>query len=198
MKKKTPRPYRQSARAEAAAQTGRDIMAAAVALWYERAIDEITLADIAKRAGVTVQTVIRRFGSKDGLIEAIIETKASGVEETRESAPQGNIPAALAVLLGHYESEGDPTIRTLALEDRLPAARRIAESGRRHHRQWCARVFAHVLPDPADGTYHTCLDAFVAATDLYLWKLLRRDLGRSAEQTRQTIETLVGALASRS
>jgi hypothetical protein len=35
----------------------------------------------------------------------------------------------------------------------------------------------------------------VAATDLYLWKLIRRDLGRTVEQTRQAISTLLYALA---
>jgi len=37
MKSDVPRPYRQTARAEAAAQTGRHILSAAVALWRERA-----------------------------------------------------------------------------------------------------------------------------------------------------------------
>lgn len=196
MKKTRTRPYRQTARAEAAAQTAHDIMAAAVALWYERALDEITLDDIADRAGVSKQTVLRRFGSKDGLIDAVIDSKASGVEARRDEAPTGDIPAALAVLLAHYEADGDPTLRTLALEDRLPAAKRIAENGRQHHRAWCARVFAHVLPEAGTDGYPARLDAFVAATDLSLWKLLRRDLGRSAEQTRQTFETLAAALAS--
>lgn len=197
MKKAGPRPYRQTARAAAAAQTRRDILAAAVALWRERALDAITLADIAERAGVTVQTVLRRFGSKDGVVEACIEEGASGIPEARDEAPVGDVAGALDVLLDHYEADGDPTLRTLSLEDRLPAARRIAESGRRHHRAWCARVFGPFLPDPEADGYEACLDAFVAATDLYLWKLLRRDLGRSADDTRRAVEMLVGALVSR-
>jgi hypothetical protein len=39
------------------------------------------------------------------------------------------------------------------------------------------------------------LDAFVAATDIYLWKLLRLDLGRTAEQARHVISALLHALA---
>ena len=196
MKSSRPRPYRQTARAEAAAQTGRDILAAAVALWRERDLDAITLADIAGAAGVTVQTVLRRFGSKDGVIEACIEAGASGIPEARDRAPAGDVGGALDVLLAHYESDGDAVLRTLALEDRLPAARRIVEAGRRHHRAWCARVFGPALPAPEADGYSARLDALVAATDLYVWKLLRRDLGRSADDTRRAMATLIDALVS--
>ncbi|WP_412068896.1 TetR/AcrR family transcriptional regulator [Rubrivirga sp. IMCC43871] len=192
----SPRPYRQTARAEAAAQTGRDILAAAAALWRERSLDAITLADIAERAGVSVQTVIRRFGSKDGVIDAGIEARASGVEAERDAAPVDDVAGALDVLLAHYEADGDAVVRTLALEDRLPAAKRIADNGRAHHRAWCARVFGHVLPAP-DAADHTArLDAVVAATDLYVWKLLRRDLGRSVEATRAAFDALLGPLVT--
>ena len=193
---KETRPYRQTARAAAAAQTGRDILAAAVALWRERALDAITLADIAERAGVSVQTVIRRFGSKEGVVEAAIAADASGIPQARQAAPVGDVSAALDVLLAHYEADGDAVLRTLALEDRLPAARQIAENGRAFHRAWCARVFAPFLPDPGDGGGTARLDAFVAATDLSLWKLLRHDLGRSAEATRDAFGVLVGGLTS--
>lgn len=196
MKTDRPRRYRQTARAEAAAETGRAILEAAVALWRERALDAITLADIADRAGVSVQTVLRRFGSKDGVIDAAVEAGASGIPEQRDAAPVGDPAAALDVLLAHYEADGAAVLRTLALEDRLPAARRIADSGRAHHRAWCARVFGPYLPDPAAPGHTARLDAFVAATDLFVWKLLRHDLGRSAAATRAAVGELVGALTS--
>jgi hypothetical protein len=63
------------------------------------------------------------------------------------------------------------------------------------HHDWCARTFAPYLPAVDGETYPVRLDAFVAATDLYLWKLIRRDLGRTAGQTRQVISTLLHALA---
>lgn len=193
MKSRT-RVYRQRARAKAAEQTGQDIMAAAVALWREREWDEVTLAAIASHAGVTTQTVLRRFGSKDGLVDAVLETKASGVEALRDQAPAGDPCGALDVLLTHYEDDGDAVMRMLRLEERSAATRHIAEHGRAHHRKWCARVFAPYLPEPSSADYRVRLDAFVAATDLYLWKLLRRDLGRTATQTRQVFDALIDAL----
>jgi AcrR family transcriptional regulator len=197
MKETQPRrPYRMQARSEAAARTGRRILAAAVALWRERALDEITLQAIAERAGVSVQTVLRRYGSKEGVVAACIEGDAAGIRTERDEAPVGDVDRALAVLLRHYERDGDAVLRTLALEGRVAAAAAVAEGGRAAHRAWCARVFAPSLPPPDDRAYDARLDAFVAATDLSLWKLLRRDLGRSAAATADALRALLQGLVA--
>ena len=182
------------ARAEAAAETARRILSAAVELWRERPLDEITLQAIADRAGVTVQTVIRRFGSKEGIIAACIEGDAAGIRSARDEAAVGDVKGALAVLLRHYERDGDAVLRGLDLEGRVEAARAVVEAGRAAHRAWCARVFAPFLPEPDSAAHTIRLDAFVAATDLYLWKLLRRDLGRSTAETEQTLHVLLQGL----
>lgn len=190
------RAYRMMARAEAAAQTGRDILAAAAALWREGPLDEITLAAIAARAGVSVRTVIRRFGSRDGVIAACIQADAAGIVAERGQAAAGDTAGAMAVLLAHYERDGDAVLRTLALEAELPEARAIARAGREGHRAWCARVFAPHLRPAEDPAHERRLDAFVAATDLSLWKLLRRDLGRSAAEAAEVMGALVDGLVS--
>lgn len=183
-----------TARAEAAAQTARDILMAAVELWREHPFDEISLQAIAERAGVSVQTVLRRFGSKEGVVAACVEEDVAGVRTERERAPVGDLEAALEILLRHYERDGDAVLRTLALEDRVQVAKTVADTGREAHRAWCARVFAPFLPPPDHDAYTARVDAFVAATDVYLWKLLRRDLARSADETKQVIRTLLDGL----
>lgn len=183
-----------AARAEAAARTGRGILAATAALWLERPMDEVTLAAIAERAGVSVRTVIRRFGSREGVIAACIEADAAGIVSERDQAAAGDVEGALAILLAHYERDGDAVVRTLPLEETVPEAKAIVQAGREGHRAWCARVFAPYLPPHADEAYGVRLDAFVAATDLYAWKLLRRDLHRSAEEAARVIRTLVDGL----
>ncbi len=190
------RPYRMTARADSAARTADDILAAAVGLWRERTLDEVTLKSIADRAGVSVQTVIRRFGSRDGVFAACVEGDPAGILAVRDQAPVGDVAGALRVLLGHYERDGDAVLRTLMLEDKLEAARAIAERGRAAHRDWCARVFAPYLPPPDDAGYGTRLDAYVAATDLSLWKLLRRDLGRSAIDAERALRALLDGLVT--
>lgn len=188
------RKYEMTTRAEAAARTGRDILIATVELWRERALDEITLQAIADRAGVSVQTVIRHYGSKEGVVEASIEADVGEIRLERDRATAGDIEGALEILLAHYERDGDAVLRTLRLEAKLDAAKAVSETGRKHHRAWCARVFDPFLPPPSANDYDRRLDAFVAVTDLYLWKLLRRDLGRSVKETKRTLHTLVDGL----
>jgi hypothetical protein len=45
-----------------------------------------------------------------------------------------------------------------------------------------------------DGASSLTIDALVVATDLSTWKLLRLDLGRSAEDTSAVLRTLVAAI----
>jgi len=188
------RPYRMKARAESAARTAREILDATAELWHRQPLDEITLQAIADEAGVTVQTVLRKFDSKKGVFDACIEREAAAIRAERDRTPEGDVGAALDTLLTHYERDGDAVVRTLRLEDRLEAARSITRRGRSVHRRWCARVFAPFLPSPDDAGYRPRLDAFVAATDVYLWKLLRRDLKRSRTETRAGLRTLLDGL----
>jgi AcrR family transcriptional regulator len=191
------RRYRMTARADAAARTAQAIQAAAVALWRERPLDQITLEAMAERAGVSVRTVIRRFGSRDGVVGACIEADSAGIRRERDQVPVGDVRAALDTLLAHYERDGDAILRTLALEDSLDAARAVARAGRAAHRAWCARVFSRRLPPARGASREARLDAFVVATDLYVWKLLRRDLRRTLTETRDTMQLLIDGLAGR-
>ena len=112
----------------------------------------------------------------------------------RDTAPVGDIQKALIILLDNYEAYGDANIRTLAVEDELDIARKILQKGRSYHRQWCARVFAPYLPAPAENAYESRLLGYIAATDVYLWKLLRRDLKNSLEETLHVMHKLVTGL----
>ncbi|HEY7834260.1 MAG TPA: TetR/AcrR family transcriptional regulator, partial [Ktedonobacterales bacterium] len=57
------RPYTMTARATTAQQTHQRILQAGAALFWEQLSLEITLDDVAARAGVSVQTVLRHFGT---------------------------------------------------------------------------------------------------------------------------------------
>ena len=74
----SPRAYRQSARATATAATRHRIVDGMVALAHERLTIEITLDDVARRAGVSVATVLRHFGSRDGLFDAAVRDTVAG------------------------------------------------------------------------------------------------------------------------
>ena len=49
------------------------ILEAAYQLFLERHYDEVSLERVAERAGLSKQTVIRQFGSKDRLAYAVVD-----------------------------------------------------------------------------------------------------------------------------
>lgn len=181
---KAKRSYTMGARARSVEDTRLRILDAIIDLSARRVLSEISLDDVAAGAGVSVQTVLRQFGTRDGLIEAAMERATSAVGEERR-APDGDIDAALRILLDHYELRGEAVLLMLAQEDRDPHMAKITETGRRMHRAWVTDVFA-----PYDGDEQT-IDLLVVATDVYTWKLLRRDRGLSRALTERRMKNLV-------
>jgi AcrR family transcriptional regulator len=189
---KSTRTYTMTARAEAAERTRLRILDAMVGLATSRLLVEISLEDVAGAAGVSVQTVLRRFGSRAGLVEAAYAHAVAEVE-TERHAPAGDVDAAVAAIVEHYERRGDGVVLMLAQEGSDETVRRITDNGRRMHREWVATVFAPYLPSP-DAAREARVDLLVVATDVYTWKQLRRDRGLDRTTTTQRIRELVAAL----
>ncbi len=87
---KTTRKYTMGARADAVEETRRRILHALIDLAGERPFAEITLELVAERAGTTVQTVLRRFGSKDALFAEAMEMAMAETEDERRT-PSGDV-----------------------------------------------------------------------------------------------------------
>ncbi|MFC4072453.1 TetR/AcrR family transcriptional regulator [Actinoplanes subglobosus] len=176
---KVPRAYTQIARAESVAATRRRIVEATAAALGRS--PEPTLAEVAGRAEVSVQTVLRHFGSRDALI---VET-AGLLAAERAAAPGDPVPAVRA-LYWQYERRGDANIQLLAREGGDPAVKRLMDRGRALHRDWVAEVFAPPLRSRPAAGRDVLVDLLVVATDVYTWKLLRRDrrLSRRAAEAR--------------
>ncbi len=183
------RPYRMRARAQAAEATGQAIIAAARALFAERPYDQVSLPVIAERAGVTVQTVLRRFGSKEDLFAAAAQQRSGQIRADREAAPPGD----LSHLVAHYERWGDEQAYLLAQEARVPAIRAITDAGRCYHRDWVTRAYAPALATLPPATRRRKLAQLTAVTDLTTWRLLRRELGLNPDQTTAAIRELADA-----
>lgn len=196
MKTRRPvRPYRMVARAEAAAATHARIVEAALLRLSERPFDEVSLADVARDAGVTVQTVLRRFGSKEGLAEAATELGLERVRARRWSAPPGDVGGAVRALLAHYEEWGERSLRFLAQEERVPAMRRVVAVARALHHEWVDHVFAGRLARERGAARARLRARLVAVTDVCTWKVLRRDLGLDARAAGAAFRELVEAVA---
>lgn len=188
------RPYRMAKRAASTEETRKRILDVARELWLERWYDEMTMRELAERAGVALQTVVNHFGNKDGIAAAMLEQGLPEEWMTRAAARPGEIGEAMKLLVADYEITGDALIRTLALEGRIPALRPVLELGRRAHRAWVEHTFPTALTGISGEARARRLDLLVCAADLYTWKLLRRDRGLSQAQTAGAMRELVEAL----
>jgi AcrR family transcriptional regulator len=190
------RPYRQRARAESAAATAERILDAAETSFFERESGEVTLSEVAASSGVSVQTVLRRFGSREGLMTAAVARVAAKVSLQRGAAVPGDSAGAVAVLVDHYEELGDRVVRLLGESPRSGLARQLTKMGFAYHVEWCKRVFAPTLEQLQGEELARRTAQLVAATDVYIWKLLRRDQGLSREETERAMVELIEPLTA--
>jgi AcrR family transcriptional regulator len=184
---KTHRPYSMELRAAAAEATRERILAAAADSFLERWYDDVTLAEVAKRAGVSGQTVINHFGGKEQLAAAAHARLSERIQSRRYTPDPGDVPGLMEALADDYEITGDAVIRLLALEERVPSLQPLLARGREGHRRWLKEMFG------APGL----VPELVVATDVYAWKLLRRDQGLGRDETLAAMLRIVQALLER-
>ena len=192
------RTYRMSERAEQVARNDQKILDATSDLWLEVSLPELTLEKVAQNSGVTVRTILRKFGSREGLIKACIENSGLELSRKRMEVTPGDLTGILDILLEEYEAMGNALIRTLTVEYDFPSTKELLVNARSIHRDWCAYAFAPFLPSNKSEDYETVLSAFIAVTEFYLWKLLRKDLGKSPEECRQVFRLMLDSLVSKS
>src|SRR5687768_2193869 len=170
------RRYRMVARAEAAAATRERILEAAWRRFSKDPYEEVRLADVAAAARVSEQTVYSHFGTKDQLFIYAWAWAIGPEGERRDQAPVGDVRKAVRLLYDSYEAQGDASLRLLAEEDRIPTIRQLADAGRAWHRDWVERTFAPLLAGSRGAVRERRLVALVVATDILVWKLLRREM----------------------
>ena len=118
------------------------------------------------------------------------------IESARRQTPAGDIDAALAALLAQYEVEGDLNARVVAEEHEIPILHRLLQYARKSHRQWLTMVFGPALAHLPAAQRQQRITALYAATEVQLWKVLRRDLHQSAQQTAAIFHQLVRGVLS--
>lgn len=188
----TTRTYRQTRRADATERTRETILDAAQEVFRADPQLDPSLDAVAARAGVSTRTVIRQFGSKEGLLEAAIAAGAEATRTTRHAEP-GDIDGAVRAIVTHYEAMGDDVMRWLSLADRLPTVRRVTESGVESHYAWVEEVFAPDLDGLPPAARRARRAALATATDVYVWHLLRRREGLGKDATRDAMRAMVEA-----
>lgn len=176
--KKTRRSYDMTARAAKAEATKARIRACATELYLQRPIEDFTLEAVAGRAETTVQTVLRAFGSKDELIYAALGDMAASGTFLKPVRP-GDINAAVSAFFDIYEPIGDLVIERLSEERRRPALKPALDKGRENHRDGVKTVFAPQLERLHGAARGQMLATLIVMTDVYVWKVLRRDMAMS-------------------
>ena len=143
-----------------------------------------------------MQTVVNHFGTKEGLFQAILDApdSAGRLAGHRVTALPDGVARAVELLVSDYERSGDAAIRALALEDQVAGVREILEAGRSFHRTWVERTFPGALAGLRGRRREQRLAMLIAMTDVYTWKLLRRDLGLSVSETEAAIREFVDGL----
>lgn len=181
------RSYRQVRRAQAMEDTRRRIVETFAGLLRNRlgaaiaagarsfSFDTITLKDAADGAGVTVQTVIRHFEGKEGLIDAAAEIMLASFLARRDALDH-DLDGVIEHLVGGYEEVGDIVVQCQGEETRYPVLGPLLALGRDAHRDWIRTCFGGRLAELPAERRALCLDALAAATDVSIWKLMRRDM----------------------
>jgi len=195
MKKKTRR-YVMTARAAKADATRQRIRASAVELYRKGAIEDFTLDEVARRAGTTVQTVLRAFGSKDELIYAALEEMAASGVFVRPTPP-GDVGQAVGVFFDIYEGVGDFVLERLNEERRRPALKPSLDQGRENHRDGVRTLFAPQLAARRGAARDRLLTMLIVLTDVYVWKLLRRDMALSRPAAEAIVRQMIAGVIER-
>lgn len=191
------RAYRQVARAAAVEDTERQITDALSNLLEQRWFDEITLDDIAGAAGTTRQTIVRRFGSKTGVLSAMAAQLDSGIRAQRWSTRPKAVQEIVTVLHQDYERTGDQLVRTLNQEARIPEFAAVLDRGRQGHREWIEDMFAPWLSELDPKERMDLMSQLLAVTDVWVWHLLRRAQKHTAKETLKLMIGIVERLLSR-
>jgi AcrR family transcriptional regulator len=181
-------------RAAAAEATRERIIEAAIDAFSNRWYDQVTLRGIARDAGVALQTIRNHFAGKDELFRAAVERLDERIKSVRFAVEPGDLDGAIETLVDDYERNGDATLRLLAVEPRIPAVRPLMDAGRAGHQAWVERVFGAALTGLRGQVRARRVAELVVVTDVYAWKLLRRDRGLDREQTISAMRELVHAL----
>jgi AcrR family transcriptional regulator len=191
----TNRQYTMGARAEGARATRERIADAAWRRFSEYAYELVRLADIASDAGVSVQTVHSVFGQKDDLFIAAWRHFAGEIGIHRDTAPHGDVKTAVRLLYDTYESGADAALRLVAQEERIPAVRKMTDAGRAYHRDWVGRTFAPLLAEVAGAARERRHVELIVATDVLVWKLLRREMQLSRAAAERLVVEMIQSIA---
>jgi len=112
------------------------LLASATGILYERGLDGVGVAELCRAVGASKETLYRHFGSKDGLVQAVLEQRSdrvvrwlTDVAEAAGSDPRAQLAAVFNALGGWYRRPGfrGCAIVNAAAQRHVPPARTVAD-----------------------------------------------------------------------
>lgn len=205
------RAYHSPRRQEQAERTRSDVLAAARELFVDPGYGATRLVDVAARAGVSVQTVYGVFGSKRGLLSALVDVAIAG-DDRPVALPDRPFVAEVRALTGlraklerfavhlvaTHRSQADVVLALAAAATADPDAAAVhAEQGRARLRGMT--MFAADLRATgevsAELSAEAVADVLWLATDVRMWEWLVRTRRWSEQRFRRWfVDSTHGAL----
>ncbi len=202
------RRYRSAQRKEGAEVTQAHILDAAKSLFQRRGIDKVTIAEIARRAGVAASTVYALFSSKVGILRVLIKASLFGPHYQAAQALLTNVadPARLVEVTAHvartiYESESRELGMLRGASSLSPELRKLEAEFEvirfEMQKERIERLFAHGLARPGlDIAKARRIMWMYTGRDIY--RMLVHDSGWSPDEYQAWLaETLTAALMER-
>jgi len=187
------RQYTKVARARGEEQTREALLDAAEDAYLSDALDQVSLDALAAGAGSTKQTLLRHFGSKDGLPRAAYERGIEHVREQRFAAPVGDVAGAVDNLLDHYGELGDSALKIGAATSSALSAE-IGKNARQLHYDWVDHAFSPWLETARGAERRRLRGALIALCDVQTWAILSRDLGYPRALLKATLVSAIESL----
>jgi len=164
--------------------------------FYEGRWQKTSLEAISARAGVTKQTLLRQFGSKDGLLLQTLMRGAAQVLEQRWSAPVGDISGAVENLVDHYEKWGERALRIGDWQSGPPLLAKMSTAARQVHYDWVEHTFAPWLEVLDEQARRRRRAALIAVCDVQAWRVLSHDLGLPRAELQRILIDMIERLVA--
>jgi AcrR family transcriptional regulator len=188
---KGPRRYDSTWRQEQARTTRRAVLQSAHDLFVSQGYGRTTMVDVARAAGVSVETVYGAFGNKAALLHRVWDVTIGGDDEeiTYHQRPEvqallgeadlGRRLAAQATLFSVTARRIVPLVLAIqgAAASEPTAAGMLAEIGRQRLRGMEVMAAAAAETGQLGVSEQECRDFLWATTDGMLWQRLVHDLG---------------------
>jgi AcrR family transcriptional regulator len=166
--------------------------------FYEDRWQKTSLEVLAAKAGVTKQTLLRHFDSKDGLLLNALIRGYAEVHDQRWSAPRGEVAGAVENLLEHYDAWGERSMRIGSWLNGPAMLAKLSQAARQVHYDWVEYAFGPQLEGLDEQARARRRAALIALCDVHTWWLLSHDLGLERPELYATlIDAIEGVIGTK-